>query len=638
MLNNLKLLQKFIILGLVALFMTALPTVLYVQKALSEISISRAESGAMAPLMAVQKVIQYAQQHRGLSSGMLSGNAAMRDRRPAVKDNVNTAISKVDAALAGVQAPDALMAQWTQQKQRWQALESKVAAGEFTAAQSTAQHTAWIKTLFQLNVIMLDEFGLARDHELENALLIRATFVEAPWLTEKLGIMRAMGSGFLTQKNLPAQSKGTLIGLRDSANDFLNEMTGDVVRAGRIDGALKAALESKAQSVGSMVGKTIALADQQLINAETLSYSPTEYFDDFTRSIDAVYTFSGEAMAVLQTALEDRVDALSTRLYLVLAFLVAGLILAIFLAALFVRSITVPLGKAIEMAQSVAQGDLTQPIPEHGTNEIGRLIDALHKMQENLKQLVQTVRADADGVATASTQIAQGNNDLASRTEQSASALVETSAAMAQLNSHVQDNAQHAREADALAHQAREVAVRGGQVVSTVVQTMRDINASSAKIADIIGLIDSIAFQTNILALNAAVEAARAGEQGKGFAVVASEVRSLAARSAEAAKEISGLINDSVTRMHQGTELADEAGHTMEDVVEAIKRVTQIMSDISVASAAQSTSVNEVGLAVTQLEEGTQQNAALVEEAAAAARALNHEAERLVLAVSVFKT
>ncbi|WP_350494952.1 methyl-accepting chemotaxis protein [Neopusillimonas aromaticivorans] len=167
---------------------------------------------------------------------------------------------------------------------------------------------------------------------------------------------------------------------------------------------------------------------------------------------------------------------------------------------------------------------------------------------------------------------------------------------------------------------------------------MRDINTASAKIADIIGLIDSIAFQTNILALNAAVEAARAGEQGKGFAVVAAEVRSLAARSAEAAKEISGLINDSVTRMHQGTALADEAGHTMEDVVETIKRVTAIMSDISAASAAQSTSVNEVGLAVAQMEEGTQQNAALVEEAAAAARSLNHEAAQLVRAVSVFKT
>ena len=638
MLNNLKLLHKFIILGLVALVMTALPTALYVQKAVSEIGISRDESRAMAPLMAVQKVIQYAQQHRGLSSGMLSGNATMRERRPAVRDNVNSAISGVDAALSHVQPPDSLMTEWTQQKQRWQALETKVAAGELTAAQSTAQHTAWIKTLFKLNDTMLDEFGLSRDPDLASSLLIRSTFVEAPWLTEKLGIMRAMGSGFLTQKNLPPQSKGAIIALRDSANDFLNDMAGHVVRAGRLEPAIQTSLDRSAQSVNAQVSQTIALADQQLINAETLAFPATDYFDDFTRSIDAVYQFSGQAMGVLDAALNDRVDALTSRLYLVLGVLTLGMLLATALTAVFVRSITVPLDEAVEIAQSVANGDLTRRPPQHGRNEIGILMAALTKMQTQLKQLVTTVRADADGVATASMQIAQGNSDLAARTEQEAAALVETSAAMAQLNSHVQENARHAREADAMAHQAREVAVKGGQVVSTVVGTMRDINTASAKIADIIGLIDSIAFQTNILALNAAVEAARAGEQGKGFAVVAAEVRSLAARSAEAAKEISGLINDSVTRMHQGTALADEAGHTMEDVVETIKRVTAIMSDISAASAAQSTSVNEVGLAVAQMEEGTQQNAALVEEAAAAARSLNHEAAQLVRAVSVFKT
>ncbi len=638
MLNNLKLLHKFIILGLVALVMTALPTALYVQKALSEITISRDESRSMAPLMAVQKVIQYAQQHRGLSSGMLSGNATMRERRPAVKDSVNGAIAGVDRALAQVQPPGTLTAEWTQQKQRWQALEAKVAAGALTAAQSTAQHTAWIKTLFQLNATMLDEFGLSRDPDPAASLLIRATFTDAPWLTEKLGIMRAMGSGFLTQKSLPPQGKGAVIALRDSANDFLNDMTGHVVRAGRLDSALQAALERGAQSVGAQVGQTITLADQQLINANTLAFPATDYFDDFTRSIDAVYQFSGQAMTVLEDTLNERVDDLTRRLLLVLGFLTLGMLLATALTAIFVRSITVPLDEAVEIAESVANGDLTRRPPPYGHNEIGKLIAALVKMQQQLTQLVRNVRADADGVATASTQIAQGNNDLAARTEQEAAALVETSAAMGQLNSHVQENARHAREADAMAHQAREVAVRGGQVVATVVETMRDINTSSAKIADIIGLIDSIAFQTNILALNAAVEAARAGEQGKGFAVVASEVRSLAARSAEAAKEISGLINDSVARMHQGTALADEAGHTMEDVVEAIKRVTAIMSDISAASAAQSTSVNEVGLAVSQMEEGTQHNAALVEEAAAAARSLHHEAAQLVRAVAVFKT
>lgn len=637
MLNNLKLIYKFLVLGLLAFIMLAVPTAMYMQKAVTEIRVSQAEYRGMAPLMAMQRVIQFAQQHRGLSSGMLSGNQAMRERRPTVKQSVDNAIAGVDAALASVKTPDTLRQEWEQQKQRWKALESDVAGGQLSAAQSTARHTAWIKTLFRLNEIMLDDFGLALDPDQANSSLILATFVEAPWLTEKLGIMRAMGSGFLTQRALPPQGKGTLIALRDSAADHLLAMSDRVLQAGRLNPSIRQALESSVVGVRGQVGKTVELADAQLINAEALSFSPTDYFDDFTRSIDAVYAFSSSAMGVLDTTLKGRVDTLKQQLYLVLAVLAVGMALSLWLTYLFVRSITVPLNQAVEIAQSVASGDLTRAIPAYGRNEFGALLQSLERMQNHLAGLVRTVRSDADSVATASTQIAVGNSDLAARTEQEASALVETAAAMEQLSTHVQENAQHARDADALAHSAREVAVKGGDVVSSVVETMRDINTSSAKIADIIGLIDSIAFQTNILALNAAVEAARAGEQGKGFAVVASEVRSLAARSADAAKEISTLITASVERMHQGTALADDAGRTMNEVVDAIRRVTEIMSDISAASAAQSTSVHEVGQAVSQMENATQQNAALVEEAAAAAASLKHQAGQLVRAVAAFK-
>lgn len=637
MLNNLKLIYKFLVLGLLAFIMLAVPTAMYMQKAVTEIRVSQAEYRGMAPLMAMQRVIQFAQQHRGLSSGMLSGNQAMRERRPTVKQSVDNAIAGVDAALASVKTPDTLRQEWEQQKQRWKALESDVAGGQLSAAQSTARHTAWIKTLFRLNEIMLDDFGLALDPDQANSSLILATFVEAPWLTEKLGIMRAMGSGFLTQRALPPQGKGTLIALRDSAADHLLAMSDRVLQAGRLNPSIRQALESSVVGVRGQVGKTVELADAQLINAEALSFSPTDYFDDFTRSIDAVYAFSSSAMGVLDTTLKGRLDTLKQQLYLVLAVLAVGMALSLWLTYLFVRSITVPLNQAVEIAQSVASGDLTRAIPAYGRNEFGALLQSLERMQNHLAGLVRTVRSDADSVATASTQIAVGNSDLAARTEQEASALVETAAAMEQLSTHVQENAQHARDADALAHSAREVAVKGGDVVSSVVETMRDINTSSAKIADIIGLIDSIAFQTNILALNAAVEAARAGEQGKGFAVVASEVRSLAARSADAAKEISTLITASVERMHQGTALADDAGRTMNEVVDAIRRVTEIMSDISAASAAQSTSVHEVGQAVSQMENATQQNAALVEEAAAAAASLKHQAGQLVRAVAAFK-
>ena len=265
------------------------------------------------------------------------------------------------------------------------------------------------------------------------------------------------------------------------------------------------------------------------------------------------------------------------------------------------------------------------------------LMTQLAAMKEGLAQVVAQVRRSSESVAMASSEIAQGNQDLSARTESQASALEETAASMEQLGATVRQNAESASQANALARSASDVAVRGGEVVGQVVQTMKGINESSQRIADIIGVIDGIAFQTNILALNAAVEAARAGEQGRGFAVVASEVRSLAGRSAEAAKEIKQLISASVERVEQGSAMADQAGETMTEVVQSIRRVTDLMGEINAASSEQASGVAQVGEAVTQMDQATQQNAALVEEMAAAAGSLSSQAQELVQAVAVFK-
>jgi len=314
----------------------------------------------------------------------------------------------------------------------------------------------------------------------------------------------------------------------------------------------------------------------------------------------------------------------------------AALLAAVF-GTLVTRSVTRPLKRAVRIADTVAAGDLGSRIEARGRDEAAQLMRALKNMNDSLVTIVGSVRNGTDAIATASSQISAGNMDLSARTESQASSLEQTAASMEQLTATVKQNAEHARQANQLALSASDVASRGGAAVAQVVDTMGSINASSKKIVDIIGVIDGIAFQTNILALNAAVEAARAGEQGRGFAVVASEVRNLAQRSAAAAKEIKTLIDDSVGKVETGAELVNQAGATMNRIVDSVRSVTEIMAEITAASAEQTAGIEQVNQAVAQMDEVTQQNAALVEEAAAAAGALQDQAERLLREVSVFR-
>ncbi len=306
-------------------------------------------------------------------------------------------------------------------------------------------------------------------------------------------------------------------------------------------------------------------------------------------------------------------------------------------AWLLTRSVTVPLARAVDLSRRVAEGDLSTRIEASGRDEVGDLLRSLGEMNTRLAGVVGAGRGHAEILATSSAQIAPGNTDLSQRTEEQASALQQTAASMEQLGSTVSLNADNARQADQLARGASEVARQGGSVVSQVVDTMQGIHESSRRIVEIIGVIDGIAFQTNILALNAAVEAARAGEQGRGFAVVAAEVRSLAQRSAAAAREIKSLITASVEQVEQGSTLVGQAGSTMQQIVGAIQRVTDIVGEISSASTEQSSGVQQIGEAVSQMDQVTQQNAALVEESAAAAESLKVQASQLVQAVAVFR-
>ncbi|MBR7782306.1 methyl-accepting chemotaxis protein [Undibacterium luofuense] len=338
-----------------------------------------------------------------------------------------------------------------------------------------------------------------------------------------------------------------------------------------------------------------------------------------------------------KAAYEQAAKRYETAKWLVSIALIAAVAIGFGLAFFIARMVSRPLEYAVKVAETVATGDLTSRIEVHSHDETGMLLEALRKMNESLVRIVSEVRTGTSEIRHASKEIADGNMELSSRTETQAGSLEETASSMEEITSTIQHNADNARQANQLANSASEVAQRGGNVVSEVVSTMGSINESSKKIVDIISVIDGIAFQTNILALNAAVEAARAGEQGRGFAVVASEVRSLAQRSASAAKEIKELINNSVDKVEQGSRLVDQAGSTMSEVVDSVKRVSDIISEITAAGLEQSAGISQINDAVTEMDTLTQQNAALVEEAAAAAGSLQEQAEKLNDLVSVFR-
>jgi methyl-accepting chemotaxis protein len=455
---------------------------------------------------------------------------------------------------------------------------------------------------------------------------------------------------------------------RDSVNDQIKYLRGIVIdvprpelnkpRYGQLETAAKKtqdALEKIAAKQTTEIGKkkiqtlidaakAFDVAKQELIaltqagNAEAASdYVLRKITTAQNTFLDTANKFASSQDEQLQAEGVNVLEDASTAINVTLVFSGLAIVVSLLLGYFLTRSIVGPLGEAVRVAENVAAGDLRTTINVTSRDETGQLMQALKDMNDNLLRIVSEVRTGTDTISTASSEIASGNLDLSSRTEQQAGSIEETASAMEEMTSTVKQNADNAHQANQLAASASSVAVQGGAVVAEVVSTMDAINSSSKKIVDIIGVIDGIAFQTNILALNAAVEAARAGEQGRGFAVVATEVRSLAQRSASAAKEIKLLIDDSVAKVEDGSKLVARAGTTMDEVVSSVKSVTDIVGEISAASREQSSGIEEINRAITQMDEVTQQNAALVEEAAAAAQSLQEQAGRLSQAISIFK-
>ena len=636
-LDRISLPQKFTILGIFLLLIAAVPTTFYVNTVLDELDFAKREAAGVGPISALQGVIQVSQQHRGVAAGMLGGNEALADRMPGIQAEINQAIEVVDAELEKYTISTQVVSQWTKHKQRLIEIQQAVSSRQLTTPESTAQHTQLIAGLLLVAEDIQDESGLSLDPIAGTYFLMSATMVDAPKLTENMGQMRAVGTGFLAAGELSSDGLAKLSGMYSNVYMYFTELMSNIEKSTNADPMIRASLATGANELKSQIDQTLTMTSQSLIKAQELTLPANEFFEEYTRTINSIYVFNAMATESLVGALNTRVAGLRQSLFLMIGLIVIALAASVLLSIVFVHSITSPMNRAITIANAVASGDLTSHIDTTATNETGQLMRALKEMNDNLVDLIGKVSTGTDSISTASSELATGNVDLSQRTEEQASSLEKTASSMQELNSTVKKNADNSRQANQLAAGASEVAVKGGAVVGQVVQTMNEINESSKKIVDIISVIDGIAFQTNILALNASVEAARAGEQGLGFAVVATEVRMLAQRSAAAAKEIKKLISASVDKVEDGTRLVDEAGSTMDEIVSSVKRVTDIMTEISAASIEQSSGIEQVNQAITQMDSVTQQNAALVEEAAAAAESMQGQAQSLAQAVTVFK-
>ncbi len=634
-LGQLKLGHKFMILGLIAALLAIIPAFLYMSEAGKVLDAYEGEHEGLPIVVDGLKVVQTTQQHRGLSALVLGGVTAVAEKRRAKQAEADAAYGRLEKAVAAL-GDKAISDAFGAAKQEWETLRTNVAEGKITVPQSYAGHTGLVPKLLKVNELIGDAYGLSLDPDKDTYQLIQSMFYQLPWLTEETGKTRAKGAGLLAKKEASAEDRMQLAAIMSRVTDRLDQTLTAFSKAAAANPAIDAKLGAQLRDAGDTARKIVELGSEQIVKADPLTYSGEEWVAKTTAAIDMQFAVNEAAAKILDAMLKEKIAGFTEQRWIMVVSMLVLFALAAWICVLIARSVTGPLKNAIAVADEVAQGKLDNDFDVGPPNEVGQLLRSLKSMSESLRGIVSDVRASVDQINAASRDIATGNADVSSRLESQASNLEETASSMEELTSTVKQNADNARQANQLVHTASSVASKGGEVVSQVVQTMGEINDSSRKIVDIIGVIDGIAFQTNILALNAAVEAARAGEQGRGFAVVASEVRNLAQRSASAAKEIKDLINHSVNRVESGNRLAGEAGLAMQEVLNSVQSITAIMQEIATASAEQGNGIEQINMAVTQMDDTTQQNAALVEQTAAASASLQDQAQTLVKSISIF--
>ena len=636
-LDNMKLPAKFLLLGVFALILFIFPTWLFIQTGNQQIDAKNRELSGIPVEKEMLTLLNMLQRHRAESALAISKNTPDTASRSELVAQINQLSTAIIADLSRTDKQAQPLQQFDKVSNEWNQLQQDISAGKLTLANSLNRHARLIQSLLSANQDVLDFYGLSLDADLNTYQLIISIYSRLPDLTETLGQIRAAGTSLIAAGNTSDADYARMEFQVDNGQKALQDFSSSLQKSFAIDDALHSRFANASDGANDGAVKALQLAESIFIT-KNASVTPTEYVRVFTDAINRYTSMGSDISDTLVQMLDAQVEKSRHEQYTLLACLLAVALLVIFVAVMITRSVTRPVQSAVMIASKVAAGDLTSQITFSGNNEMADLLRALHLMQQRLSQLVSDIKNNAVTIASSSEEIAKGNGDLSSRTEEQASSLAETAASMEQLASIISQNADNTRYASGMAVSATDAALLSGEAMGSVMASMEKIHSSSGEIREITSVIDSIAFQTNILALNAAVEAARAGELGKGFAVVASEVRALAQRSAAAAKEIKGLIEQSVDHARQGISMAQNAGEKVKQSVAAIEQTSQLIKEISSSSDEQSGGISQINIAVNQMDQVTQQNAALVEQSAASADELAERAVSLRDMVAVFRT
>ena len=634
--RDLKIGHKFLLIAALAAFFCTPPTLLLLRSEFRLLAKANAERTGVAPVGALLDTIRLTQVHRGISTNWLGGNEAVQASRVSRAAELDRSMAAMLAATA-VYPGGQLAGRRAAVQQQWQTLHDQVATRALDAQTGYQRHTALVAEELRLLADVADRSQLMLDPEASSYYLVAAVVETLPRLSEQMGQSRALGALYLKRGAMTPTEKGSLEAGLTQLSQFAVDNERYLRNAAEADPALFAPLAATRQAAEQSVTAAIALVRTKLLDAAALDTPPLAYFNTLTGYIDDQFRLIDASFATLSRQLDARVSASRTVLSLLLVSGLSALTLASCLVVILSRSTGRTVAAAQAAAEALARGDLDHHVHSDARDEIGRMASTLGQAMQHLAGMVREVKSTGDSVSTASAQIAAANGDLSARTEQTAANLEQAASAMEQLRATVRNNAEAAQQATHLASESSQVAASGGALVGQVVSTMQEISERSGKIADIVGVIDGIAFQTNILALNAAVEAARAGEQGRGFAVVAAEVRSLAARSSMAAREIKSIIGHSVAQIGEGSAQVESAGLKMQEIVGSVQGVSHIIEDIRQAANAQFEGIHRISHAMATMDQATQENAAMVEQSTVGTRGLSDEVGQLRSALQAFK-